>query len=241
MNSSQIFDRYERKFILTDHQKEEFEKVYQNRLRKDENGNGAYKVYSIYFDDNHQNSIRESLSKPIYKEKLRIRSYHCFPNLNDMVYLEMKKKFQNHGCKRRIKASYSDCLDYIKHKRNLHFDDFLSTQVVNEMSEYLCNHPVTPTCLVSSERFAYYDLHDDNLRITFDHQVNAQFYPLTGDNKKSLLKDNDWIMEIKFVSALPLWLVEALSKMNIYSQPFSKYGKAFNQYLETKLKKKEKN
>ncbi len=241
MNDNQIFARYERKFILDNKQKEEFEDKHGDRLSRDENSTGTYKVYSLYFDDSNQSVIRESISNPIYKEKLRIRSYNKIPNLKDTVYLEIKKKYLKRGNKRRIKVIYGDCLDFLKHKKSLHYDDFLSNQVVNEINGYLQYHNVAPSCLISSERMAYYDQNDPNLRITFDHQIKTQFNNFTNDNGQPILDDDHWIMEVKFPFTLPLWLVESLSEMNVYSQSFSKYGKSFIQLQENSFNSKEKN
>lgn len=41
-------------------------------------------------------------------------------------------------------------------------------------------------------------------------------------------------MEVKILGAIPLWLVEILSDLGIYSAKFSKYG---NEYMRYCLKK----
>jgi len=37
-------------------------------------------------------------------------------------------------------------------------------------------------------------------------------------------------MEIKILGAMPLWLAQALSGLEIYSSSFSKYGKSYKEY-----------
>lgn len=44
--------------------------------------------------------IRNSIEKPIYKEKLRLRSYGT-PSADDKVFIELKKKYRGVVYKRR--------------------------------------------------------------------------------------------------------------------------------------------
>ena len=41
-----------------------------------------------------------------------------------------------------------------------------------------------------------------------------------------------YIMEIKTVGSMPLWLVRILSEMNIMPTSFSKYGKIYEKEME---------
>ncbi|MDR0885737.1 MAG: polyphosphate polymerase domain-containing protein [Clostridiales Family XIII bacterium] len=63
-------------------------------------GGEPYSICNIYYDSDDSSMIRNSLSKPKYKEKLRIRSYGV-PNMDDSVYLEIKKKYRGEVSKRR--------------------------------------------------------------------------------------------------------------------------------------------
>ena len=56
------------------------------------NKNGQfYSISNIYYDTDDNRLIRSSIEKPVYKEKLRMRSYGT-PNAHDKVFLEIKKK-----------------------------------------------------------------------------------------------------------------------------------------------------
>ena len=50
----------------------------------------------------NSDAIRHSISKPYYKEKLRLRSYKLPTNTNDKVFLELKKKINGIVSKRRL-------------------------------------------------------------------------------------------------------------------------------------------
>ena len=55
------------------------------------NKNGQfYSISNIYYDTDDNRLIRSSIEKPVYKEKLRMRSYGT-PNAHDKVFLEIKK------------------------------------------------------------------------------------------------------------------------------------------------------
>ena len=64
---------------------------------------GAYTICNIYYDTPDWRLIRASLEKPVYKEKLRVRSYGV-PGETDSVFVELKKKFDGVVYKRRVTA-----------------------------------------------------------------------------------------------------------------------------------------
>ena len=87
----QTFKRYEKKYRLTTAQRAEFIRRVQPFMRPDDYG--TYTIGSLYLDTPDFRLIRASLEKPVYKEKLRLRSYGV-PQAEDTVFLELKKKFK---------------------------------------------------------------------------------------------------------------------------------------------------
>ena len=73
------------------------------KIDKKVNKDQYYKstICNIYFDTKNYDLIVSSLEKPIYKEKVRLRSYEV-PNLEDSVFLEIKKKYKDIVGKRRV-------------------------------------------------------------------------------------------------------------------------------------------
>lgn len=59
-----------------------------------------YQICNIYYDTIDDRLIRASIEKPVYKEKLRLRSYGT-PDMNDNVFVEIKKKYNGIVNKRR--------------------------------------------------------------------------------------------------------------------------------------------
>lgn len=62
---------------------------------------GRTTIRNIYYDTETYRLIRYSLEKPIYKEKLRIRSYQTAAP-DDPVFVELKKKYKKVVYKRRL-------------------------------------------------------------------------------------------------------------------------------------------
>ena len=54
---------------------------------------GRTTIRNLYFDTDRFRLIRRSLEKPVYKEKLRVRSYGEARG-DSTVFVELKKKFK---------------------------------------------------------------------------------------------------------------------------------------------------
>ncbi|MCR4943556.1 MAG: VTC domain-containing protein [Clostridium sp.] len=98
------FKRFEKKYILSREQYEELMLEvlkYMNEDKFCKNGK-KYSIFNIYYDTENNDVIRHSIAKPYYKEKLRLRSYSIPKDLNDKVFLELKKKINGIVNKRRV-------------------------------------------------------------------------------------------------------------------------------------------
>ena len=73
MKDQMIFKRYEMKYMLNRRQFEELKEELEQYMIADEHGKST--ICSLYFDTPTFLLIRRSLEKPVYKEKLRLRSY----------------------------------------------------------------------------------------------------------------------------------------------------------------------
>nr|MCR4587707.1 VTC domain-containing protein [Lachnospiraceae bacterium] len=78
------FKRVEIKYLMNTVTKEKFLKKMQEHIKPDEYG--VYTVQNIYFDTDHFDLVSRSMEKPIYKEKLRLRSYGT-PDMGTKVFL----------------------------------------------------------------------------------------------------------------------------------------------------------
>ena len=98
MNAVTMMQRYEMKFILTKDQLVAFQDALKGHMEVDQYGKTS--IASIYYDTPDYLLIRKSLEKPVYKEKIRLRSYGL-ANSNKTVYLELKRKALGVVYKRR--------------------------------------------------------------------------------------------------------------------------------------------
>lgn len=182
-------------------------------------------IYNVYYDTDNFELIRKSIEKPIYKEKLRIRSYNK-PTLDSSVYVELKKKYDHIVYKKREKIAY-------KYVLNNSFLEGAETQIDKEIKYFNDFYGgLTPKMFLSYEREAYYFKTDKQIRITFDTNIkyrteNVNLLPSISDIK--LLPNNFVLMELKVPFSNPYDLTKYLSNEKIFKTTFSKYGTAYKQ------------
>jgi SPX domain protein involved in polyphosphate accumulation len=230
-----IFNRYERKYIITTKQKEDLTKYISDYLVSDpysQNGT-PYTIYNVYYDTHDFSIIRNSIQKPTYKDKLRLRTY-TYPLQDDsIVFLEIKKKFEGRINKRRVNLTYKQAKAYMEFGTKPAFETYIDNQIMNEIDYFIKIHQAKPGAFISYNRIAYMS-ESDALRITFDHHIlfrnrNVNFSSNEGN---TILSSKDlYLMEVKSEDNFPFWLARKLSEYELYSQSFSKYGKAYQQYL----------
>ncbi len=235
MNQYQeTFKRYEKKYLLEGEKYELLRQKLQNYLKEDEYGETT--ICNIYFDTPDYRLIRNSMEKPIYKEKLRLRSYGT-PQEYDPVFIELKKKYKGIVYKRRVKSELCTAEHYLYDAEPA----VEQSQITREIDWFLNFYEeVRPAMYISYNRIALYGIEDKNLRITFDSNIiwrEEELWLERGVWGAPLLKEGWRLMEIKVPGAMPLWLSHVLNELEIFPASFSKYGKG---YQEALLSKKEK-
>lgn len=229
MSYQDVFKRYEMKFLLNKEQKEAFLKGIEPYMQLDEYGRTT--ISNIYYDTPDDILIRRSLEKPVYKEKLRVRSY-CTATPNSQVFVELKKKYQSVVYKRRISATEQDAMDYLNKKIPLE----KANQITREI-DYFCKfyEGLCPAMFISYEREAFFGKQDPQLRLTIDENILYRRDNLSlckAAYGTPILERNQSLLEIKIAGAMPLWLSKILSDNKIYQTSFSKYGNAYLQELQ---------
>lgn len=222
-----IFKRYEKKYILTSQQKQKILEIAKPYITEDKYFHST--ICSIYYDTPSRLMIRNSIEKPIYKEKLRLRSYGT-PSADDKVFLELKKKYQGVVYKRRTAMTLREAELFLSGKL------LPKTQIEKELAWALSHYEgIEPAMFVSYERDSYCGTQDKSLRITFDSNplVREEHLKLTdGIWGEKILSDGLYIMEVKSPYAMPLWLADGLDKLGIFSTSFSKYGTGYTNSLK---------
>lgn len=218
-----VFHRLEYKYVVTLEQYNNIIDEIKKYVKEDEYGKTT--IQSLYFDTPNFRLIRESIEKPEFKEKIRLRSYGLV-NSDKLAYLEMKRKSNGVVYKRRLKMKEQDAFDFIGFK-----NDGDDSQIAKELKYFRDFYQeLRPSMLLLYDREAYLE---NDLRITFDTNVR---YRLNDLNLSTSLDGIELIeglilMEIKTINAMPLWLVKLLSDNKIYKTSFSKYGTAYKKII----------
>ena len=105
------FRRYEKKYLLTKAQYLAVRLGMAAYMKPD--AHPRYSITNIYYDTEHYDLIRASLGKPVYKEKLRLRSYGV-PDNRDDVFVEIKKKYDGVVYKRRVTMPMQDAAHWLQ-------------------------------------------------------------------------------------------------------------------------------
>jgi len=219
-----IFKRVEKKYLLNQQQYDLLLQKIESKLTPDPYFKST--ICNIYFDTPSFYLIRTSLDKPVYKEKLRLRTYGV-PNADSTAFIELKKKYQGIVYKRRIDLKYSQAVDYLYEKKPLDNPSQISKEIDWFINFY---DAISPAMFVSYDRTAYFCTDNPNLRITFDANITFRTNDLKlskGVYGKKILDTNEKLMEIKIPNAMPTWLANILSSLEIYPTSFSKYGRAY--------------
>ncbi len=227
----EVFRRTEKKFLLTEKQYNQLFEIIGDHLKKDPYYES--KICNVYYDTDNHDLIMTSLEKPIYKEKIRLRSYDV-PTLDDKVFLEIKKKYKGVVGKRRIKIKLKDFYDYI----NKGIKPNCNKQILEELDYCFNRYDLKPSLFLAYDRLSYYDKDDKNFRITFDKNIRSREDNMNieqGDYGDKYFKEETYIMEAKALNSYPLWFINALSKLQIYSTSFSKYGSIYKQKVKEEI------
>jgi hypothetical protein len=230
-----IFNRFERKYLLNEKQKNEMVIFLKDYLVFDPYSINEtyYKVFNIYYDTPDHLVIRDSLNKPKYKEKLRIRAYQLNPTNESLVFLEIKKKLNGQVNKRRLNMTYKDAKDYVNNGIKPTYKDPMDQQILKEIDYFIKVHQVEPSIYIEYDRLAMMS-QDEHLRITFDKNIafNQKELVFSDHSNEQLFPKHDmYLMEIKTDTNFPLWLVKKLSTFELFSQSFSKYGKIYQHHI----------
>ncbi len=225
-----IFKRYEKKYLVTREQYEKLIGMLSEFIVPDAFGQST--INNIYFDTPEHILIRRSIEKPtVYKEKLRIRSYG-HPTNDTNVFVELKKKYKGVVYKRRVNMTYLEATNYLCH----HTPPPKESQVTKEIDYFVdFYNGIQPAASIFYDRIAYYSKDDHDLRLTFDTNIrfrNKDFDISHGDYGYTLLGPNELILEIKSGLAMPMWLTSALDELKIYPTTYSKYGNAYKFMLK---------
>lgn len=230
MNYQSNFKRHELKYLLTMQQKEQIIKDMEPYMALDRYGRTT--IRNVYFDTDSFLLIRRSIEKPVYKEKMRVRSYRK-AEPGEPIFIELKKKYDSVVYKRRIALKEDEAMECLKEGTPLPVQSQIADEI-NYFREYYKD--LKPAMYLSYEREAFYALDGSDFRVTFDENILCRRQQLSLREEPSgtpLLEEGQVLMEIKTSEAIPLWMTHSLTEKKIFRTSFSKYGAAYQKTVFT--------
>ena len=229
MRQQMIFARREFKYLLTRQQQQIILSAMHPYMVPDEYAHSS--IRNLYLDTPDFHLIRRSLEAPVYKEKIRIRSYGR-AKAEESVFVELKKKYRSVVYKRRIPLSQDRALACLEDTA-----PWPRTQIASEIAySSRFYEALSPMVFLSYERDAYHARDDEDFRVTFDTQIRFRQEFLTLDSQPwgtPLLAPDQVLMELKVSGGFPLWMARVLSEQKLFKVSFSKYGTAYQRMLKS--------
>ena len=223
------FKREEIKYLLNEEKYNKVMNGLSDYLVKDEYYES--KILNIYYDTPNYDLLIKSIDKPIYKEKVRLRSYKV-PSLKDNVFLEVKKKYKGVVSKRRVVCPFNE-FSHSSHKKKT-----TQKSQTKKLDSFFPHSHLEPKIFVGYDRLSYKLKDDYEVRITFDTNIRSRTSDLSlemGDAGNLYFKEKTYIMEIKALDSLPLYVTKLLNENKIYPVSFSKVGAVYKKMKGSEL------
>lgn len=221
------FERVEKKYLLTPAQLDALAPMLHRHMQIDQYG--RHTICNVYYDTPDYRLIRTSLQKPVYKEKLRLRSYGV-PGPGDTVFVELKKKYRGVVYKRRT------ALELTAAERWLAGDGPAPEgQIAREIDYFQSLYRTGPAVFLAYDRAAMFGRQDPDLRLTLDENIRWRTDALAlsaGDRGSPLSVQGLYLMEVKLPGVMPLWLAYGLAQAGAAPVSFSKYGCCYREFLQ---------
>lgn len=233
MSYQNVFMRYELKYIINKSQKEKILKAMGPYMALDKYGRTV--IRNIYYDTDNYRLARRSIENPVYKEKLRVRSY-AKASPDSPVFVEIKKKYQSVVYKRRVSLTEKEAMKWLAGKIQNPKKNQISNEIEYFRDYYQTLHPVA---FLSYAREAYYSKDGSDFRVTFDDSIICRQEDLSLESDVwgiPILPTGKVLMELKCSGGIPLWMVNVMSEEHIYKTSFSKYGNAYKTIIYPQLK-----
>ena len=243
-NYQAVFKRKEIKYLLSSEERNALLPILEAHMEPDAFAHSS--ISNLYYDTPDFRMVRRSLEKPMYKEKLRLRSYGT-PEDTSTVFPEIKKKAMGIVYKRRINLPYQEAVSFLSGQQIASTDmcDGTTRQILHELDWMLASYKdLPPRVFLSYERDSYKGISDSSLRLTLDQDILFRTDRLDlreGAFGEAILLPDQTLMEVKISNAAPLWLAQALSEIGIFPVSFSKYGRAYERICRDPRWRKEMN
>ena len=194
-----------------------------------------YEVRSVYFDSPLKRAYFEKIHGIKIRVKLRIRYYPDFQvGEEELVFIELKRKINEHVSKSRIIVPFDDAFDVIDNStqkakefyKNASLED---KQKLNDIWYLYNRYNLKPVCMVWYHRQPYISkIEKGRFRITFDMGIKVRNHNFDlhtgGTGGKYVIAPQICVMEIKFTNFIPAWAVRIVQMNNVIQEKMSKFA-----------------
>jgi hypothetical protein len=196
---------------------------------------GRYAIRSLYFDTPMRDLYNANQEERSDRFKLRVRSYPA--SSDSKVFLELKRRVGDVIVKSRAGVSPDGWATLIREPQRLgDLDQSVgereaATRFLHRMHRY----HLEPAVLVEYDREAFFSTVDDYARVTFDFAVrcqsrrhvdlgaNEQGWRPVDHPRRLSLQHSMVIVELKFGSMVPRWMMRLVQRFELIRYAFSKY------------------
>lgn len=226
--TSELFNRWELKYIISIKQMTRIIEALENYVMIDQNGaNGIYKIQSLYYDTHDFLFYREKKDGQKHRQKVRIRGYGSV-QFGDHVFFEIKQRYNATVQKRRIPIKLEDAYRLVKGEHTALEDtkDPEKKRVLNEIAYLVSLYTLEPKAIISYDRKAFMGRYEQDLRITFDTNLKCRSDVANLEskgNEKYFLHPGYAVLEIKATNQVPIWMISIIQRFALESNRVSKY------------------
>jgi hypothetical protein len=207
------------------------------------NGDQRYVIDSLYFDTPDMRLYWANDDEVTNRFKLRVRTYPETPGAP--VFFEVKARYHDVVVKDRGRAPknwpelLADGAGTVE-PRSASFE----SAAVERFTTLVRMHHARPVALVRYTREPYESTIDDYARVTFDRAIQSQLMdrismvPTPGrwrasDSGERMASGNSpTVLELKFTTHVPIWMVDMVRSLELDRRAFSKYGRSIEAWSE---------
>ena len=232
------FERFEFKYLLPVPLVGAVRRFIAPYTRPDVHAGGRYTVGNLYLDTPALDFYQDHLLGSPDRYKLRLRSYDG----TGPVFLEVKRKIKSVIVKSRVEVPQALCRGILLEGDEIPLDA-LPAGHLEEFRGRAIHRGVRPVMLVEYGREAYEGTIDREARLTFDTGIRCR-----PTHEMDLGGKGGWthidgaadfgstssavLVELKFNTSCPAWMVDLVRVFNLERQAFSKYMAAMRHHVE---------
>lgn len=222
-----------REEIMPFMQLDKFGRGYENR---------GYTIRSVYLDSPDLLFYHEKQNHLQNRKKLRIRGYNEQKG-NDLIFLEIKRKFSSAIAKDRAPTYFEDLHELFQSNdvdRLVESTEAFpgAREAARSFFYHVLRLNLRPANLVVYEREAFQGRFDPTLRITFDRNLRGCIYPkmdeLFEEKEFRHVMPGYFILEVKYSTQFPGWIRPALARHGLMQRSASKYCMVIDLYQRSK-------